>query len=492
MESHPSKPWWALAVVVCATAVLAYYPHIDYPYPLHVDEWHHIYEASRLAQGEYGLHSLASFEVGYHVFLALLLKLGVNLVLSYKYLPALFAAASALSAFAFVYRISGSFRAGLFSVLFLASLPSNVNLMGMWFATPLTFSIPLIYLALYLFWAGFEDRDTKALIGAVLALMVCLLSYPPSAFLIIIVITAYALLNHDRIGLGRNSAKVLAGSVTALAAVSAAFVLILGKGLGWFAEKLMFPQGWTPLEPGLASNSQGYTILGYWVLVSPYLMPILFGVVPFALALTGLYVCLGRRQTLMLPVWLIYSLATIFVFVNLHFSPLIPYQRMAYFCLLCLAPLAGIGLDASLDYAQKAFKGWNRYASAAAIVIVLYLTFAGYGHPVKGMELYHLIDDADYAAAVFLKGQPQGTVLAIPKTASALPAITSKEVVADLIFVAGEAERKDSSDFFMTDCSGKKTIADRNKLAYVFSQTRFDCPGFSLLYSDGRYVYSVT
>ena len=69
-----------VAVVAIFTLLLVYEPHLSYPFPLHIDEWHHISQSIRLSNyGEYfrilQLETARRFdgiEIGFHAFLAVL------------------------------------------------------------------------------------------------------------------------------------------------------------------------------------------------------------------------------------------------------------------------------------------------------------------------------------------------------------------------------------------------------------------------------------
>ncbi|MCQ9207995.1 MAG: hypothetical protein NG712_01255, partial [Omnitrophica bacterium] len=42
-----------IVLVSIATFLLVYTPHYGYPFPRHIDEWHHITETIKLQRGEY-------------------------------------------------------------------------------------------------------------------------------------------------------------------------------------------------------------------------------------------------------------------------------------------------------------------------------------------------------------------------------------------------------------------------------------------------------
>ena len=66
------------------TFIIVYTPHLAYPYPIHIDEWHHITEAIKLSQGEIA-QGLAGSKIGFHLILAGL-DTFANLVLIYPFL----------------------------------------------------------------------------------------------------------------------------------------------------------------------------------------------------------------------------------------------------------------------------------------------------------------------------------------------------------------------------------------------------------------------
>ncbi len=152
--------------------ILVYTQHFNNPYPIHIDEWHHITEALQLKNNESNL-GRNSLEIGFHIILLWLSYIS-DLVLIYKFLPALWAVISALVLFFVVYRkTNNNFWIGIFSMVFFASIKSNTNITGIWFFTPLTFSIPFIFLYVYFFTEGVEKQNKRyILISLVLMLFI--------------------------------------------------------------------------------------------------------------------------------------------------------------------------------------------------------------------------------------------------------------------------------------------------------------------------------
>ena len=77
--------------------LLIYSPHFNNPFPLHIDEWHSITEATKLK--ETGItKGLQSVKIGFYLFLAGISYL-FNLVTVYKFLPAIWIILTAILLF---------------------------------------------------------------------------------------------------------------------------------------------------------------------------------------------------------------------------------------------------------------------------------------------------------------------------------------------------------------------------------------------------------
>ena len=172
----------AVVVAVAAIAIffLVYSPHLEYKFPYHVDEWHHITEALKLREGEYS-GGMTGFRVGFHIILAGA-SYFTDLVRSYHVFPALWAVVSALVIFYVVKEKTKRFNIALFAMIFFASIKSNTNITGIWFFTPLSFSIPFIFLYIHLFTEWIQKQDKRSILAS-LAIMAFLIFVHPIAVL---------------------------------------------------------------------------------------------------------------------------------------------------------------------------------------------------------------------------------------------------------------------------------------------------------------------
>src|SRR3989338_6114735 len=184
---------WLILFPVLLIFVLAYSPHVDYLFPLHVDEWQHlararhVVETGRIQQvNPYFLEPTPhpNVEPGFTLFLAFILWLfRGSLLWIFPVLPAVFAAASALSIFLLMREVSQNRWVALASMVLLASLKSNTNLLGLWFLTPLTFALPFFFLSLYLGLRYLSNPSKLHLLGLFALLGLLLVSHPLSGLL---------------------------------------------------------------------------------------------------------------------------------------------------------------------------------------------------------------------------------------------------------------------------------------------------------------------
>ncbi|KKP88935.1 MAG: hypothetical protein UR94_C0045G0001, partial [Parcubacteria group bacterium GW2011_GWA2_36_10] len=119
-----------IIITLIAVFILVYQPHFNYPMPLHIDEWHHLSEALRMENyGEYfqalkaeATNKFSGMEIGFHFFLFLISWI-FDLVAIYQFLPALWAAFSALAIFYVTYKKTNkNFWLAWLAIIFFASI----------------------------------------------------------------------------------------------------------------------------------------------------------------------------------------------------------------------------------------------------------------------------------------------------------------------------------------------------------------------------------
>jgi len=179
---------------VLLSFVMVYSVHDNYRFPYHTDEWIDLRIATGIMESG-GIGNNVVLEIGISLFIAeFYLLSGMDPVLTYQYLPALFAAFSALTLFIAVYRMTGKYFPALFSILFLAGLKTNITILGLWFFVALTMCVPMLYAVFYMISAGLEKASARFLLCAAYVLLNIALIHPCSASFVFPVILLYLLL----------------------------------------------------------------------------------------------------------------------------------------------------------------------------------------------------------------------------------------------------------------------------------------------------------
>ena len=485
--------FWILLIVLILTFLLVYTPHYNYDFALHADEWHHIEEARNLLNGNYDFSSVSAFEIGYHSFLAILSGVGFNLVLVYKLLPAIFAVLSSLALFFLVFYTTKSYFSSLFSIIFFASLPSNVNLLGLWFAIPLTISISLVYFSFLFLSRGIEQNNKRYLWIFVTLFFILTIIHAISAFFVFIISFLYLLLCYKRGKISKDKLKTLLFIPLILILVTITFIFLSGKNTGWFLSQLMFQDKWSPLNLGVNTNPITFSLSGVNILVSQYFLPLLFGTISFILVIIGLYLSVKKENLNLFAIWFFYCIFMEFLFVTFNISPFVSYQRILYYSLMVLCPLAGIGLVEAIRFIKIKLPQ-KRIATLLFILVLIFIVFFfafyNYGHQRAGTELYYLINSQDYENIILLgKSLNNKLILAPIEVSTVIPAITNNRVLSTIYFTGNDQIREDIKQFFFSNCSVKQEIASQYGVDYVYSLESIDCLSFKERYSGKFFLY---
>ncbi|MBN2251451.1 MAG: hypothetical protein JW724_05195 [Candidatus Altiarchaeota archaeon] len=493
---------FTLAAFLASIMLLTYGIHQGCGYPYVLDEWHHLAQGMHAIDAEgivlknpyyktngEGLES-GFFEKGFHLLIAeIFLATGREPVSVYVILPALTAALTALCAFTLTCRVTGSFNSGLLSMLFFATLQSNIELLGPWFFVPLSLGFAYIYAVFYMAVEGLERRSPARLFLSAFNLLALAFIHPWSAGFVIPVILIYIASRPDIV---RGNVKGLL-MLLLLPLLSFAYILgIIWKGdllasVEYFAERYLVRTLEIPVwRPGGIAN--------------PFYVAGFYGLVPLLLALIGIAYTIFRKSTKerILISWTL-LMFTIMVLYHLTGSTILaPYERIIYYMALSMVPLSAIGLTVVLE--RLSLRVQNRFLAVFLSLLLITAVMA----PVlstyqKNKErLYRIVDDRSYAALKTL-GQVIGegnVVLARTEISSAIYPVTKNHVVSISPGQLGAGERglEDNRLFFKSGCGVKKGIVDKYEVDYVFLDyaDRVECDFLSGIYtSKGFYIYRV-
>ena len=510
----------AVILVLVFTFTLVYSAHRDYSYPFHKDEWQHIAHGVQILEDKAIVPIFPYYkerpphrnlEIGCHVFLAAFsLLTGTDPVLFYKFLPAIFACISSFILFAFVYRLTDSLPAGLFSMLFFASLKSNIFVLGLWFFVPLTMCFPLVYLVFHFLTDGLREGSIPLMFSATVALLASALIHPSVAsfmymsitlylaaliFYFLIILVLYLILRRE--SFREEFTLLLRFPVQRVIGVSMVFLIP-------FLSFLYFLKF---LWRGSLGETLRYFITDFMIfgrlldvreLYEPLFLLDFYGFVGVSLAVVGIFYVFMKKRGVVLVSGVFVALALMALYQVRGFTFLIFYERIVYCALLCLAPLSGIGLYALMCFIKDILRklSRNKLISTALIVFLFFFVFVNQfsGYYFYEKKIYRMIDDGDYRAIKWLM-ENRGScniVMARPRISHAVYPISGNYVITAML--RGDTARmRDTRRFLMSGCGGRGEILEKYGVDYVLVGFRIKC-GFleEIYHQDSNYIYGVS
>ncbi len=503
--------------VLILTAILVYSPHFDYRFPLHFDEWYHLNEGVKVLDGIY--EPRFRFNQGFHFFLAGIFALekavGINVLLAYRFLPAIFVVLASLALFLLVTKIEkddkNNFWIGILAMLFFASLKSNVNILGPIFAIPFTLSIYLCFTYFYFFIDLFDFGNKKKkeikgfnknMVFAIFYLMVLSIIHVSIALIVLVTSFFFALLNHRH-----TNKKIYAMFILPLLIMVFSLIFFIythyGESLSWkinlfidsFIKSSQYRIDLVPIM-----NVGKESLLG-----SPYVLPLFYGIIPFIFAIIGLYYCLPAKKQKLFVIWFIVAMIILFLSEYKLFPS---YQRVFYFALLPLPAISAIGLYRFIRKAHSSIVSSNKknkraklqravkIVSILALSLLIFLIFfesiKDYNKRPKQLDLYYLINEDDFSALNFLSDKIiDGTIITPKNLVPAVYPATGHHPI--VVWNTLRDEKFDYlAEFFDGDCIKKEEFSKRYNSIFAISLKKIECPFMSLVYNErNRFVYKI-
>ncbi len=391
-----------LVAIIALAFYMALYPRLDYPYPLHVDEWMHLGHTTQIlntgsldyphpfqgGQWEVGGHP----ETGYYIwFGTALLATGSPWLLLARLMPAL-----VLGIIAFVAYAWGRKRGfGLEAAFFATFIHTTVRFLGPAFLVPVT--LGLVFFPLCLILLEKMEKDWRPLPLIVISLAALFLTHGTTAVAVGFVLVIYLIFY---IIFSKSSLRQVLPSLTCLLLVPlSAFVIFLWNRAFVLreiqniinAEKIPLPAIPIPLPQ-----------LGYIMIA---LAVIGFG---FLIARGG-----WRNYALLVPT------VILLFFVQFYrqwfdVGPDILYERGWLYVMLLMAFIAGYGLSQLRQLGLDFFKRWRWGALPVYVALALVVAFSlvlridGYAKE----RYYHVINVPTYHDFVWIGQElPQDSIV---------------------------------------------------------------------------------
>ncbi len=404
-----------LAILLLLGFFMNFLPHLNYNYPLHVDEWVHFTYSQHISDNTplyFGGES-NSLEHGFHLLLSTLNSIGVPYLFMFEYFAGFLTVLILLSVFILARKYFDEWTA-LFSVLFLVLLKSSVQLLGPVFLVPMAVGLFLIPMGLFFV----ERRILFLIIASVLMI------HPPSGIALIILLGCYSLLNPSRIK------HVLVQGVLGVALSLPLFVSqFMKKGL----SNLSFDES----------------------LINTLFIPRYLGYVVIAFVIIGVFAVVSKKRYLFALYSLLLLILTV-LYYNFGINLLIMYERNLMYLFLSFSILFGAGCV----FVSNWFGKYKKIVYIFLMVILLALVL-----PAKissNDKIYHLINDEDYTA--FLNAN--GTLgLVDPYKAIAFTPLARMEVYTRIVQGRNETYanmNKEVFEYFYNNCTDTEFLVGKD------------------------------
>jgi hypothetical protein len=459
--------WLKLLPILGLAFYISFIPHLNYPYPLHADEWVLMTNSKAMISaqsaifldpflGNATITLSTNLEAGYQLFLVYIQQTtGIAWETLFFFFPSIISMITVLS----VYILAKRHNFGWEAALLTAIIPTSVGILGPAFLVPVALGLTFIPLSLFIV---FHYKSWVAYLILFIFNVFLLAIHAPSAICLFIILIPYIFLNL------KGNLKHSMGIIVAL---MAPFFAVFP----WIFD-LLLPTAKSLLQPVAVENFQWWTT--YTTL--PQIIT-RYGYIPSALCLLGVFILYlkGGREKLGLALALLALLAMLSVFFTFHYGVWIIYLRGLVFALLMTGVVAGAGL-----MAIKNLKLSGRIAGFSVphpvrnigylLCLVLVIATLAISVPARqDAAYYHMIDQEDYRAFKWVNENIptglSGKVVLDPWKATAFTALTGKSTFTR-IHATVQPSDSEAQAFLNSGCSDKAFL-EKHGISLVYTRS---------------------
>lgn len=459
-----------LLPIMALALYLAFIPHHAYPYLVHLDEWVHLACSNQIISQATTVGIVDPFsggapifnqfvEVGFHSFWAVFHQIsGISWLDIFRYFPGIIFIITVLSVYVLAQRQGFGWEAALFTTL----IPTTVGILGPGFLVPVAMGLLFIPLSLFV---AFNFRSWWSY--GVLAIFTFFLvsMHSVTAIILIIILAPYILLNLK--GNFRHSLGITLALATPF--------LVALISFPWMFHMLVLPRVTSLLSPQPILE---YVDIPRIIQTYGYL-PILFCLVG-----SGLLALRGGKRNYGLVLGLLVLLLVLTTFFTLHYGEIWVYYRGLMYVMLMMSIVAGAGLNwvknirlpVKLAVRLRVPLVTKNMGNILCLVLVG-LTLAIAIPNRQNIPYYHMIDEEDYQAFVWIKENVNdGYEKAIldPWKGTAFTAITRKNVYT-WIGAYPTATDKEAYNFLLGGSSNTSFLKE-NGVSIVYTQQEVHNP----------------
>ena len=463
-----------LVLLLALAFYIAFIPHLNYPLPVHIDEWIHMTWSKAMLQAQDmafnnpwsglpmegppppipGLPSIkapiSNLQAGFHTFWGIFQSIsGISWLTIIRYFPGIIFMITVMSVYIVAARRGFGWEAALITCL----IPTTVGILGPAFLVPVATALLFIPLSLFI---AFNFSTWLSYLVLFLFTCLLLLMHAPTAVGLVCILAPYivfSLRSNFRHSLGIT----LALAIPFLAPFPWMFDLLLPV-----AKSLL-----TPVYPKE-------------VVQLPQVI-VMFGYLPVALCLLGTFrLCMkGGRTNYGLVLGLLAILLVLVGFFTFHHGVRIVYERGLMYMMLMMSVVAGAGLmwvkelrlPEGLGVRLRAPLVRQNIGKILCLVLVG-LTLAIAIPARQSIPYYHMIDKQDYEAFVWVRDNVSDDyekAILDPWKATAFVAITERKVVTR-IHAYPKSSDMEAYAFLKGDCSDTSFLRE-NGISIVYSRS---------------------
>ncbi|MFC1918927.1 hypothetical protein ACFLWW_03025 [Chloroflexota bacterium] len=460
-----------LLLILGLAFYITFIPHLDYPYPLHLDEWTHwaccntiIDQANvtGLNNPFLGGAPLENqiFEVGFHSFWAVFQKIsGLPWLFIFRYFPSFIFLSTILAVYIFAKKQGFGWEAAFFTCM----IPTSVGILGPSFLIPVASTLPFIVLSLYI---AFYSDGWRLYVLLFIFFIFLLVFHSTSAIGLLIILIPFILINlKDNLW---HSLGIFTPLITACLLV---FLVVIPQ----IWSELVIPSVESLFEPN-------YPLLFVeipWVISEWGYIPAIFGLIgTFVLWVKG-----GVRNR-GLVLGLLVLLLVLVTFYTLHYGIAEVYYRCLIYMMLVMGIVAGAGLMAiknlklpeRLSVSLKVNKSVKYFTAAMCITVIVFTLY--FAIPIRlENNYYHMIDSEDYQGFIWIRdniGDSYTKAILDPWKATAFTAITGKNVYSWLSIYPQPADEEAYK--FLSGKASNTAFLKNNGISIVYTTGEVNNP----------------
>ena len=457
---------------------IAFIPNLNYPYPVHIDEWVHMAFSKAMLQandttfidpffGQLTQNLSSNLEAGFHLFWGVFHQIsGISWLTIFRYFPSIVFMITVLSVYILAQRQGFGWEAALLTCL----IPTTVGIMGPAFLVPIAMGLLFIPLSLFI---AFNFRTWWSYLVLFFFASFLLSIHAPSAICLVIILMPYIVLN-------------LKGNFRHSLGITLTLAIPFLAPFPWIFD-LLIPTAKSLLSP---------VYPGQYVDLPRVIQT--YGYLPVVLCLFGTFMLgiRGGKKNYGLSLGLLTMLLVLAVFFTLHHGVLIVYERGLMFAMLMVSIVAGAGLMEARKLRLPERIGSRLRVplitqntgnilclALACLMLVMYIPER------QDTPYYHMIDEQDYEAFRWIEGNVSADyekAILDPWKATAFTAITGKKVYTR-IHMAPFAEDNQAYAFLEDGCTDTAFLREHG-ISIVYNRQQCSNPD---LVEVRKYVYLV-